>query len=88
MNTEGALFRPAQAGLTYAILVFAVGVALGTVRVLIVMLRLGAALAVLLETPLILGASWWLSRRCIARFQLARAAAARLIMGLVAPNTW
>jgi hypothetical protein len=78
------LIRPAGAGFVYAIVVFAAGFALGTVRTLLVAPRLGATLAVLIELPLILGASWWISRRCVARFEVSRAVAVRLLMGVVA----
>lgn len=84
METESRLVRPATAGFVYAILVFAVGFALGTIRVLILVPRVGATVAVLLETPVILAASWWVSRACIARLAVSRAVSARLIMGLVA----
>jgi hypothetical protein len=84
LEVESRLIRPASAGLAYAILVFGVGFALGTLRVLIVAPRLGPTVAVLCETPVILGASWWVSRMCIARFQVSCAVAARLVMGLIA----
>lgn len=78
------LIRAASAGLCYAILTFAVGFVLGTIRVLGVAPRLGPTLGVLLETPVILAASWWISQACAARFHVSRALAARLVMGLVA----
>ena len=51
---------------------------------LVVAPRLGATRAVLAETPVILAVSWWLSRGCIARFEVSRAVPARLVMGLTA----
>ena len=84
MQGESQLIRPVGAGFAYAILVFAVGFALGAVRVLLVVPRLGATGAVLLEVPVILAASWWISRRCAARFEVSRTVAARLVMGLAA----
>jgi hypothetical protein len=84
LEGERQLIRPVAAGFAYAILVFAVGFALGTVRVLFVVPRVGATIAVLFEVPVILGASWWISRRCVARFKVSRAVAARLVMGLAA----
>lgn len=79
-STSGA----ARAGLAYALAVFAIGFALGTVRVLLLAPRMGAATAVSIEAPLMLGASWWISRRCIRHFRVARAAPARVLMGAVA----
>ena len=84
MEGESLLIRPLGAGLAYGILAFAVGFALGTVRVLLVVPRAGPTVAVLFELPVILGASWWLSRRCVVRFKVSGAAAARLVMGLAA----
>lgn len=84
MGGESQLIRPVAAGFAYAILAFAVGFALGTVRVLFVVPRVGATVAVLFEMPVILGASWWLSRWCVIRFKVSRATAARLVMGLAA----
>ena len=76
--------RAAAAGLVYAVLVFGVGFALGTVRVLILVPRMPATLAVLVETPAMLAASWWLSTWCCARFGIGRSAGARLAMGIAA----
>ena len=76
--------RAAAAGLLYAVLVFGVGFALGTIRVLILVPHLPATLAVLVETPAILAVSWWLSSWCSARFGVERGTGARLTMGIVA----
>jgi hypothetical protein len=84
LENRSPLLRPAAAGAVYAISVFSVGFVLGTVRVLILLPRIGPTLAVLAETPVILGASWWVSSECIARLKIDRAVAARLVMGLVA----
>ncbi len=78
------MIRAASAGVAYAILVFGVGFALGVIRVILIAPRAGPTAAVLLETPLILAASWWLARVSIVRFGVRRALAARLVMGLVA----
>jgi hypothetical protein len=48
----------AWAGALYALLVFLIGFILGTIRVLLIAPRLGETIAVLLETPVILGASF------------------------------
>lgn len=84
MEHRSPLLRPAAAGGLYAISVFSLGFVLGTIRVLILVPRIGPTLAVLAETPVMLGASWWVSSECIARLQIDRTVAARLVMGLVA----
>ncbi len=84
MEGESRLIRPLRAGLAYGILVFGVGFALGTIRVLLVVPRVGPTVAVLFEMPVILGASWWISHLCVVRFKVSRAVAARLVMGLAA----
>ena len=60
----------ARAGATYAVSVFVVGFALGTLRVLVVAPRLGDTVAVTLEAPVMLLASWEFSRRLIKRFDV------------------
>ena len=84
MEVKSRLIRPVLAGLVYATLAFGAGFALGPLRTLLVAPRVGPTVAVLLEAPIILGASWWISRRCVARFQVNRTVAARLVMGVVA----
>ncbi len=84
MEGESLLIRPLGAGLAYGILVFGVGFALGTIRVLLVVPRVGPTVAVLFEMPVILGASWWISHLCVVRFKVSRAVAARLVKGLAA----
>jgi hypothetical protein len=72
------------AGAAYFVIVFALGFALGTLRVLVVAPRLGTTLAVLLEAPVMLAASWPSARWCIRRFGVAGTLRARLSMGLAA----
>ena len=84
MKIASRLVDAAAAGLVYATLVFGVGFGLGTIRVIAVVPRVGPTTAVLLETPLILGVSWWLARLCATRFRVSRAPSTRLVMGLVA----
>lgn len=69
------------AGAAYAAVIFAVGVVLGTVRVLVLAPRLGELGAVALEVPLMLAASWLACARLERRFGVPRTAAARLAMG-------
>jgi hypothetical protein len=57
------LFRTITAGALYAIIVFVSGFILGTIRVLLIAPRLGETLAVIVEAPLILVASWFVCRR-------------------------
>ncbi len=74
----------ALAGLAYFGVVFAVGFALGTLRVMVLLPRLGAALAVGLELPIMLALSWFACRWLIARFDVPATLVARLVMGTVA----
>ncbi len=71
------------AGVIYAANVFVVGFGLGTLRVLVVVPRLGDTLAVTLEAPVMLLASWEFSRRLIKRFDVPAQARARLLMGTI-----
>jgi hypothetical protein len=73
-----------KAGATYFAIVYAIGFLLGTVRVFLLAPRVGEAGAVMLEAPLILGASWIASRWSGDRFAVPSAAAPRLAMGSVA----
>lgn len=70
-----------RAGLFYFLLVFAIGFALGTIRVTLVIPRLGDTNAVLIELPVMLALSWiacaWLVRRCAVPPRVAE----RLAMG-------
>ena len=76
-----------EAGLVYALVVFAAGFVFGAVRTLLVAPRIGATAAVLLEAPLILTVSWIVSRRCVQRFSVAADAVSRIVMGGVALAT-
>ncbi|HEV2334788.1 MAG TPA: hypothetical protein VGS13_04780 [Stellaceae bacterium] len=73
-----------QAGSLYALMVFFIGFILGTIRVLLIAPRLGETGAVLLETPIILGASWYVCRWCVDRLDVRRTVAARSLMGISA----
>lgn len=76
--------RAAIAGLLYFAAVFALGFAAGVVRRLVLVPRLGETAAVLLELPVMLGASWLLARRVARWCALDCAAAPRLLMGGIA----
>jgi hypothetical protein len=73
-----------KAGFTYFLVVFAVGFLLGTARVLAIVPRLGETTAVLLELPLMRGASWIASRRLVDRFEVPATIRARAAMGAFA----
>ena len=72
------------AGTVYFAAVFLIGFLVGTVRVLLVAPRLGDVGAVLLETPVVVAASWILARRSVRRFAAPRGFGPRATMGAVA----
>lgn len=72
------------AAFTYFALVYALGFALGALRVLVVIPHLGATLAVMLEAPILLAASWWICAGLVARWRVPRSIASRLAMGAIA----
>jgi hypothetical protein len=80
----GPVFRATKAGAFYAIIVFVIGFILGTIRVLLLAPRLGETIAVIVEAPVILAASWFVCRWCVARLDVRRTVSARSLMGLVA----
>ncbi len=73
-----------KAALAYVALVFGLGFVLGTARVLLIIPRIGATAAVLLELPVVLAASWVVAGWCIRRFAVPPHAGARLAMGACA----
>src|SRR5215469_8978292 len=78
------VFRVTKAGALYAIIVFVIGFILGTIRVLLVAPRLGETLAVIIEAPIMLAASWLVCRWCVGRLDVAATVPARSLTGLVA----
>jgi hypothetical protein len=56
----------------------------GTGRILLLVPHLGETIAVLVEAPFMLMASWWMSRKCVARFKVSATPSRRILMGLVA----
>ena len=74
--------RALVAGAYYFQIVFAIGFALGTLRALVVAPRIGETSAVMLELPIILAASWYVSGALDARFRISQNH--RLIMGFFA----
>jgi hypothetical protein len=73
--------RAALAGAVYFLVVYVIGFALGTARVLLVTPRLGATAAVLIELPFMLTTSWIACRLIVRRMAVARRPSARLAMG-------
>jgi hypothetical protein len=73
-----------RAGSAYFALIFSLGFVLGTVRVLTVIPRIGEFAATLVEIPLILTASWFVSGWLIRRMQIAPDTRSRLLMGAAA----
>jgi hypothetical protein len=73
-----------RAGLLYAGAVFAAGFALGVLRVLLLVPRLGEVASVLLELPVMLALSWILCGRVLRRIRVPSEASARVQMGGVA----
>lgn len=76
--------RAALAGLIYFAIVFTIGFALGSVRVLLVAPVLGALGAVLVELPVMLLACWFLSGWLVRGMIGSESVQAALIMGALA----
>jgi hypothetical protein len=72
------------AGIAYTLCVFVFAFAVGTIRITLVAPRLGTLLAVILEAPIVLAASWPVSLWCIRRFRVSSHPRARALMGIVA----
>ena len=72
------------AGLLYFAAVFAIGFALGTLRVLVVIPRLGELVAVLLELPVMLALAWPICGALLRRFAVPPGLAPRLAMAATA----
>ena len=75
--------RALRAALPYWALIMALGLVLGTLRVLWLAPRTGDLAAVALELPLMLGASWLAARRITLLYGI-RAAGEALVMGSAA----
>jgi hypothetical protein len=70
-----------RAGFAYAGVVFAAGFALGVLRVLVLVPRLGEIASVLLELPVMLALSWWLCGAVLRRIRVAADVEDRILMG-------
>ena len=73
-----------KAGAVYFASVFGVGFAFGTIRVFLLEPQFGALSAVLMETPFMLVACWFLSSFWVRKLNVDTAVSSRLIMGGVA----
>ncbi len=72
------------AGITYALLMFALGFVLGPIREFLLAPRLGPVIATLIESVPMLFAMAWLAPRIAHGMELPPRSAARLVMGAVA----
>jgi hypothetical protein len=72
--------KATKAGAVYAVIVFLIGFVLGTVRVLLIVPRIGETSAVIFETPIILGASWFICRWCVDCLHVSRTVGPRSLM--------
>jgi len=73
-----------KAAAAYFALVFTVGFVLGTLRVTVLVPAVGELVAVMVELPLMLTASWFICRRVVRHFGVPAAAGPRLAMGAAA----
>ncbi|MGE0735790.1 MAG: hypothetical protein AB7G15_14965 [Alphaproteobacteria bacterium] len=80
----GPITRGLRAGALYFLAMFAVGFALGPVRVFLLEPRLGELGAVLCEAPALLAASWIMAGQIARRLRLPGTCRARATMGLSA----
>jgi hypothetical protein len=76
--------KAAVAGLAYVGVIFALGFALGTVRVLVLLPAIGETLAVFLELPVMLAACWVVAGFLTRRFIKPGNGSMALVMGAVA----
>jgi hypothetical protein len=84
LSIPGKPMNSIKAGVAYFAIIFSLGFVLGTLRVLVIIPRIGEFAATLLELPFILAASWLVSGWLINRLQVAPQTRARLLMGAVA----
>ena len=73
--------RAIAGGALYFLLIFLLGMALGTIRVLLIEPRVGAVGSVLLELPLMLGASWFVCGWLIRYLSVPATVSSRATMG-------
>lgn len=73
-----------RVGFLYFVGVFSIGFLLGTMRVLVLIPRLGELVSTLIELPIILSAAWIVSGFLTTRFNVPSQWWPRLVMGLSA----
>lgn len=76
--------RVFRSACVYALLTFAAGFLLGTIRVLLLAPGLGEPVAVLLELPIMLGVSFLVARWAVARWKVPENIGGRVAMGAIA----
>jgi hypothetical protein len=84
MSADSPLKTAIVAGTAYFGIVFAIGFLLGTLRTLLLAPRVGPLLAVAVELPIMITASWFACRACLRRYAVAAAAGDRLAMSGIA----
>ena len=73
-----------KAGLCYFVLTFGAGFLLGPLRMLVLVPRIGARAAELLELPVMVVVTWLAARWTIRRLQVPYSTGLRLVMGVLA----
>lgn len=73
-----------KAGAAYFVIIFSLGFVLGALRVTLIIPRIGELAATLLEVPVILAASWFVSGWLMKRLHVGPDTRVRLLMGAVA----
>lgn len=76
--------RVVRAGLLYFALTFGAGFVLGPLRILVLVPRMGARVAELVELPVMIGISWLAARWVTGRLAVPPRPAPRLAMGAIA----
>ena len=80
----GSVMRIIKVGILYFALVFGAGFVLGTIRVLLVVPRLGTRTAELIETPIMILVSILAARSVVRRLAVPPSPLERVAIGLVA----
>ncbi len=73
-----------RVGFLYFLAVFAIGFLLGTIRILVLIPRLGELVSTFIELPILLSAAWLISDFLTTRFNVPSQWWVRLSMGIVA----
>jgi hypothetical protein len=73
-----------KAGLCYFALTFGAGFVLGPLRILVLVPRVGARVAELVELPVMILVAWLAARWTVRRFRVPSSARLRLVMGALA----